>query len=127
MWSIPPSGALGETPVSALDIGDGGRLAAQEIPAAGVGAVGFGIFAEDLRRVAPGVDGDRNEGDPLTKIGRHMCLLVGQHRAGVGAERVHEGHGDDLAAKPGEREDQAVAQRLCTTQTDLTRTSASRC
>jgi hypothetical protein len=72
-----------------LDIGDGGGIAREEIPSAGVGAEGFGLLAEDLRRVAPRVEGDRNEDDPAAAIGLQSILgtrhLVGQQRAGVGS------------------------------------------
>ena len=79
------------------------RIAGEEVPAGSAGALGRGVLREDLRRVVPRIEADRQEDEiaihPRREPVAQRLEVLDHPRAVVRqrAARVDEGDGDDLA------------------------------
>src|ERR1700730_12766353 len=103
-----------EYPIATCHVTDRLERARQEAPPLGLGAPKLGIVLQHLRRVALGVEGDRNKGDPGAEIRSQRVLyvhhLLGQHPADIRAAGVDEGQRYDLAAQVGKGYRRAVVR-----------------
>ena len=105
----------GEDAVALDDVPDLRRRPGEERPARRVRAVRLRVAPQDGRGVALGIDGDRRRSHLRAEVLAQPLAEGGQlrreERARVGARRVDEGDGDDLAAQVGEDEPSAVCGR----------------
>ena len=116
VWSTSPAcGLPGEHTVPAYDVLDLRRRTGEERPARDVGPVRLRVVAQDRRRVALGIDGDRDERDLCSRVLAQTLVepdeLGREQRTRVSARRVDEGDGDDFATQIGEGESPAVGGR----------------
>ena len=80
---------FGVDAIAAQDAADRRGIARQKMPALWIGAETLGVEFQDLGRVAPGIDGDRDKNNVLAERRPQLVLhprqLVGQQRASIDA------------------------------------------
>ena len=106
MVNVATRALLRPDPVAPSDVLDLRRGAREKRPARRVRPVYPGILLEDLRRVALGIHSNSREEHLRAEVGPELRLEAGQLRGEegtrIGAARVDESDGDDLAPEVSE-------------------------